>query len=102
MVDDHCDLVGCAAVLRTKVDQNGRVLLPAEVRRALGLRQGSELLVTLEDGGRLVLSTPTGAWARLQALYDGPPAVVVDELLAERRAEAHREAGHGSADLLGA
>lgn len=52
------------AVERTKVDRNGRVLLPAAIRRGLGLREGSELLVTLEEGGRVVLLTPASAWTR--------------------------------------
>lgn len=90
---------------RTKVDRNGRVLVPAAVRRALGLRDGSELLVTLEGGGRVVLITPATAWARLQDLAKGAAAgqSVVDELLRERRADAQREDGGGSVDdLLGA
>lgn len=91
-------------MLRTKVDRNGRVLVPAEVRRALGLRDGSELLVTLEEDGRVVLATPTTAWARFQELARSasPKGSVVDELLRERRAEARREDGDGSVDdLLG-
>ncbi len=89
----------------TKVDRNGRVLLPAAIRRALGLQEGSELLVTLEDDGRVVLLPPASAWTRVQALFDGaaPPRSVVDELLNERREEARREADGGSRDdLLGA
>lgn len=77
---------------RTKVDENGRILLPAPIRRALGLRQGAELLLTLEEEGRVVLATPANAWTRVQALFDGQARPsVVDELLAERLAEARRE-----------
>jgi len=92
-------------VQRTKVDRNGRVLVPAAIRRALGLRDGSELLVTLEPDGRVVLTTPTTAWARVQELAKGAAAggSVVDELLRERRADAGREDAGGSVDdLLGA
>ena len=63
------------AVQRTKVDANGRVLIPAAIRRALGLREGSELLVTLEDDGRVVLVTPANAWARVQGMFDGSPRI---------------------------
>lgn len=78
---------------RTTVDQNGRVLLPAHVRRAMGLRRGSELEVELDDAGRLVLSTVEDPWVRAQSLFDGvdPGASAVDELLAERRVEVERE-----------
>lgn len=84
----------------TKVDRNGRVLVPASIRRALGLRDGSELLIGLEPGGRVVLVTPGTAWARVQELgrAASPGGSVVDELLAERRADASREATDGPVD----
>lgn len=86
----------------TKVDQNGRVLLPAPVRRALGLRTGTELSVAIEDG-RVVLVTTHAAWAAVPRLAEesAPATSVVEELLAERRAEANREAANGRADDLG-
>lgn len=79
---------------RTRIDRNGRVLVPASIRRSLGLRENSELLVTVDDEGRMVMVTPGTAWARVQALLDDvdPKHSVVDELLAERRAEAASEA----------
>lgn len=89
---------------RTRVDRNGRVLIPAPVRRALGLRDGSELLVTLEQDSRVVLVSPATAWARVQELGNSatPRGSVVEELLHERRSEARGE-GTGDAvdDLLG-
>lgn len=63
------------------------------------------MLVTLERDGRVVLATPTTAWARVQELAKRatPRGSVVDELLRERRAEAGREDAGGSVDdLLGA
>ncbi|MGI8681135.1 MAG: AbrB/MazE/SpoVT family DNA-binding domain-containing protein [Mycobacteriales bacterium] len=89
---------------RTRVDQNGRVLVPASIRRALGLREGSELLVTLEPDGRVALVPHSTAWARVQALTEGVErrGSVVEELLRERRTEARREDASGSVDdLLG-
>lgn len=81
--------------MRTTVDQNGRVLVPAPLRRALGLRTGSELDVDLDEAGRLVFIAADDPWSRVQALFDGVERTgsVVDELLEERRAEAAREAG---------
>lgn len=78
---------------RTTVDRNGRVLLPAPMRRALGLRTGSELQVELDEAGRLVLVAVDDPWSRAQALFDDVDrgGSAVDELLAERRAEASRE-----------
>uniref|UniRef100_A0A7J3X8N6 AbrB/MazE/SpoVT family DNA-binding domain-containing protein n=1 Tax=Thermofilum pendens TaxID=2269 RepID=A0A7J3X8N6_THEPE len=35
------------------VDDRGRVLLPVDVRRRLGLRKGSKLILRVVEGGRL-------------------------------------------------
>jgi AbrB family looped-hinge helix DNA binding protein len=35
------------------VDDRGRILLPADVRRKLGLRKGSKLILWVAEGGRL-------------------------------------------------
>jgi len=37
------------------VEKRGRIVIPAEVRRALGIKEGSELLVEVERG-RIVLT----------------------------------------------
>lgn len=75
------------------MDPQGRVLLPAPVRRQLGLEKGDELLLEIDDDGRVALATAELAWRRAQSLFDGVSrdSSVVDELLAERRAEAARE-----------
>ena len=76
-----------------KLGQNGRMIIPAELRRDLELKEGDELLVTVM-GKRLVLETEA---ALLERLYDtvGKPAdgeLVSDSLLRERREEAESEA----------
>ena len=71
----------------------GRVVLPAAIRRALGLEQGAELLVRLEGEG--ILLEPRGAaLRRLRSFFDGVPAgtSLVDDVLAERRREAAHDA----------
>jgi AbrB family looped-hinge helix DNA binding protein len=35
------------------IDDRGRILLPADVRRKLGLRKGSKLILRVAEGGRL-------------------------------------------------
>lgn len=77
----------------TKVDRHGRVVIPAEYRRALGLREGDPVMVQLDDGELRVL-TRAQAIRRAQeivAKYVSPERSLVDELIAERRAEAARE-----------
>jgi AbrB family looped-hinge helix DNA binding protein len=67
----------------------GRVVLPASIRRALGLEQGAELLVRVEGDG-IVLEPRGAALRRLRSFFDGVPpgSSLVDEVLAERRREA--------------
>lgn len=78
--------------IKVKVSAAGRVLIPARFRKALGLEEGDELLLHQEDD-RLVLTSRTAALRRAQAMarkYRKAESEV-DELLAERRAEAARE-----------
>lgn len=80
-----------------QVGAKGRVVLPAPIRHALGLEEGSELLARV-DGDAIVLEPRSAAVGRLQALVrDGRRGrrSLVDELLSERRAESRREPARG-------
>ena len=69
----------------------GRLVVPAEVRKQLGLEAGDQLVLHTEDG-RLVLERREDAGKRLRGLYSSPATKgAVDELLAERRAAAAGE-----------
>lgn len=78
-----------------KMSEGGRVVVPAEVRRALGVSEGDMLVGELRDG-EFVLTTKR---ARMEAAVrhfqkfcpPEPGRSLVDELIAERRAEAARE-----------
>jgi AbrB family looped-hinge helix DNA binding protein len=69
--------------------QQGRLVIPAEVRSALGLSPGDQLHLRLV-GHSLVLERPTDAAAELRGLAADVPKSrsLVDELLAERRLAA--------------
>ena len=85
--------MGVVAAHRVNVGAKGRVVLPAPIRRALGLAEGSELLARVEDGA-VVLERRAAAVGRLQSLVRSSvpePSPLVDELLSERRAESRRE-----------
>ncbi|MCW2721152.1 AbrB/MazE/SpoVT family DNA-binding domain-containing protein [Pseudonocardia sp.] len=75
------------------VNEQGRVTIPAQIRRAAGIEAGVPLVVYVEDG-RVVLETREQLADRLRrdvaAAWTGEGSVV-DELLADRRAEAARE-----------
>jgi len=72
--------------------QQGRLVIPAEVRAALGLNPGDRLHLHL-SGPRLVLERSQDAIAELRALGTKIPKdrSLVDELLAERRLAATAE-----------
>lgn len=77
------------------VGERGRIVLPARIRRSLGLQPGDQLLAEVEPDNSLRL-VPRQVWARRfrGAFADLRTDVsIVDELIAERRAEAAREAG---------
>ncbi len=69
-------------------------MIPAELRRDLGLSPGASVLISETDDGDMLISTPVGGLRRAQELvrrYVQPDVSLADELLAERRAEAARE-----------
>lgn len=81
---------------KVRVGEQGRVVIPAELRKALGIKPGETLVARVEDG-RLVLEPQAAILARVRSWFAGtPPGVsLVDELIAERREEARREEAEG-------
>jgi AbrB family looped-hinge helix DNA binding protein len=79
--------------IAVRVGPDGRIVIPAEFRKALELREGEDLLVSLE-GETLRLVSRDTAIRQIQAelAHRIPKGVsLVDELIAERRREAARE-----------
>jgi len=74
-----------------EVGPKGRVVIPAAVRRELGIHEGSRLAVLVDDGA-VVLVPREQIRRRLRAMFGGVPTSMSKELLRERRAEARREA----------
>lgn len=74
------------------IGRQGRLVVPAPLRRSLGIEPGDVLIARAEDD-RLVLERRSAVLARLRARYEVvPPNVsLVDELIAERRRESKRE-----------
>jgi AbrB family looped-hinge helix DNA binding protein len=73
--------------------RQGRIVIPSRVRRALLLDEGDKLSFRVEDK-RLVLVPQRHEVERLRGMFkdSSGDASVVDELIAERREEARREA----------
>lgn len=76
-----------------EVAANGRVVIPISFRRALGVEGGGPLQIRLEDGV-VKLMTREAVVRSVQdfvAQHVKRRGSMVDELIAERRAEARRE-----------
>jgi len=79
---------------RARINQQGRIVIPAECRAAAGLKPGDELLIEVIGEGELRLRTPEQAIKEAQAIvarYLPKGRDLVQELIDERRAEAARE-----------
>lgn len=76
-----------------QIGAQGRLVIPAALRKALNLRPGDRL-VARKVGDSLVLEPKEAIAKRLQDRFRHIPKEVslVDELIAERRAEAAKEA----------
>ena len=73
-----------------KLGKQGRLVIPAPLRRELGLSQGAELVARAENGC-LILEPKAVAIDRLRERFRKIEGSLADELLAERREEAARE-----------
>ena len=79
--------------IRTKIAEGGRLVIPAEHRRALGLEVGDEVIVRVENGELRILTRGEAVKRAQEKVrrHVKPSRSLVDELSAERRAEAERE-----------
>ena len=78
---------------RTRVNENGRVVIPASFRKALGINVGDEIVLRIEDD-ELRITSLIRRLERAQRLvrkHVKPGSSLVDELLAERREAARHE-----------
>ncbi len=78
---------------RVRLNENGRVVIPAPYRKALGIKPGDEVILRMEDD-ELRITTMKRRIERAQRLvrkYVKPGVSLVDELIAERREAAKRE-----------
>ena len=83
------------------VGENGRIILPRELRRMLGVEKGSR--VVIEAGGdRLELTTAERlrreARDRYRRLFPDRERNVVDEFIAEKHEEVRREGDAAPSD----
>ncbi|HLM78991.1 MAG TPA: AbrB/MazE/SpoVT family DNA-binding domain-containing protein [Terriglobales bacterium] len=76
-----------------RVNENGRVVIPASYRKALGIKAGDEVILRMEDD-ELRITTMKRRLERARRRirqYVKPGVSLADELIAERREAAKRE-----------
>ncbi len=75
-----------------QLSAQGRLVIPARLRRALDFKPGDRLIVH-QESGRLVLEKANTIERRLKARFAHIPKEdnLADQLIAERRAEARKE-----------
>jgi AbrB family transcriptional regulator (stage V sporulation protein T) len=87
----------------TKLGEDGRIVIPAECRKQIGLKPGDTVVVDADEMG-LHLRSMTQVVKEIQAAF-APYRIAgksaVDDLLAERRAEAAAEAAEEEAFSAG-
>jgi AbrB family looped-hinge helix DNA binding protein len=79
---------------KVRINQQGRVVIPAECRAAAGIKAGDDLVIETVREGELRVRTRRQALKDAQDLYARvipKDRDLVAELIAERRAEAERE-----------
>jgi AbrB family looped-hinge helix DNA binding protein len=78
---------------RTRINENGRVVIPAAFRKAMGIKAGDEVVLRIEDNELriLTLKQRIERAQRLVRQHVKPGTSLVDELIADRREAAKRE-----------
>jgi AbrB family looped-hinge helix DNA binding protein len=86
-----------SAIGRARLNENGRVVIPAPIRQKLGLSAGDTLFFSI-DGDVLRIESQRARVRRIQeSLRQFIPQerCLSDELIADRREEARREMEEG-------
>ncbi|MGA3345962.1 MAG: AbrB/MazE/SpoVT family DNA-binding domain-containing protein [Terracidiphilus sp.] len=82
-----------SAPVFTKINESGRVVIPAALRQQMGIKAGDSVLMEVEDGV-LRMESHRARIRRIQreiAQFAKPGILASDELIAERREEARQE-----------
>ncbi|MGH9599182.1 MAG: AbrB/MazE/SpoVT family DNA-binding domain-containing protein [Terracidiphilus sp.] len=87
------DNVTCKENVKARLNENGRIVIPAAIRQAMDLRPGDTLMLSVE-GDVLKIESHRSRIRRVQESMRQlipPGRILSDELIADRREEARRE-----------
>lgn len=82
---------------KARINENGRIVIPAEIRQKMGIKPGDTLYLTAE-GDDLWIESHRARIRRVQESlrrFIPPDRLLSDELIADRREEARREMEEG-------
>lgn len=77
----------------TKINDNGRIVVPVDIRKSMGLKAGDAVVMTLENGVLRIESHE----AKIRKIQEDfrkfakPGILASDELIADRREEARQD-----------
>ena len=97
--DSAADELRSVPYARLKIDSAGRIVIPAEMRAAMMVKPGDTVSAQVNNGEFRIVS-PQIAILRAQAIVRKVVPLnvsLVDELIADRREEARREADEADA-----
>ena len=82
------------AVIVVNVAENGRMVLPAEVRRAIGLEGAGQLRIEVTESGAQITTRRQALLRARERIRSIVPITrsLSDELIADRRCEVEHEA----------
>ena len=80
-------------IFRTKVRQGGRIVIPVNMRRQLGIEVGENVNVSVENNSILIMTQKEGIRKAQELVRKFVPEGIslVDELIADRRREVANE-----------
>jgi AbrB family looped-hinge helix DNA binding protein len=79
--------------ISVKVEKSGRILIPAAIRRRFDIKEGTQVILRVDEDG-IQVRTREQALARIRKelrRYIPEGSCLSEELIQERRAEAERE-----------
>ena len=81
-----------SSAIEVKVGESGRLVIPSELRRQMGLNSGDRLVAQIDDEGRLIFEKAETIKQRLKQQFAHLKGQgVIDDLIAARRAAAQME-----------
>jgi AbrB family looped-hinge helix DNA binding protein len=78
----------------TRLEKSGRILIPAVLRRRLGLSEGSVVIMKVDESGALQITSRSQALAKVRQelrKYISAGEDLAEELIRDRREEVERE-----------